>query len=141
MYLSTCLFFLFFSDRLEDLVKRQNTELEELRQRVNSSNTASTSGRGSLSPEETQGPTLNFPSSGRETSWCHKGTDPLFEWPERPSTCTRSTSPGLLSMTSHEDPRTDVANQELEKDNNEAFNESEVSQKSLSLKTFLNAVS
>ncbi|XP_074627648.1 armadillo repeat-containing protein gudu-like isoform X1 [Acropora palmata] len=111
--------------QLEDLVKRQNTELEELRQRVNSSNTASTSGRGSLSPEETQGPTLNFPSSGRETSWCHKGTDPLFEWPERPSTCTRSTSPGLLSMTSHEDPRTDVANQELEKDNNEAFNKSE----------------
>lgn len=111
--------------QLEDLVKRQNTELEELRQRVNSSNTASTSGRGSLSPEETQGPTLNFPSSGRETSWCHKGTDPLFEWPERPSTCTRSTSPGLLSMTSHEDPRSDVANQELEKDNNEAFNESE----------------
>ncbi|XP_067018499.1 armadillo repeat-containing protein gudu-like isoform X2 [Acropora muricata] len=110
---------------LEDLVKRQNTELEELRQRVNSSNTASTSGRGSLSPEETQGPTLNFASSGRETSWCHKGTDPLFEWPERPSTCTRSTSPGLLSMTSHEDPRSDVANQELEKDNNEAFNESE----------------
>lgn len=110
--------------QLEDLVKRQNTELEELRQRVNSSNTASTSGRGSLSPEETQGPTLNFPSSGRETSWCHKGTDPLFEWPERPSTCTRSTSPGLLSMTSHEDSRTDVANQELEKDN-EAFNESE----------------
>ncbi|XP_067018496.1 armadillo repeat-containing protein gudu-like isoform X1 [Acropora muricata] len=111
--------------QLEDLVKRQNTELEELRQRVNSSNTASTSGRGSLSPEETQGPTLNFASSGRETSWCHKGTDPLFEWPERPSTCTRSTSPGLLSMTSHEDPRSDVANQELEKDNNEAFNESE----------------
>ncbi|XP_074627651.1 armadillo repeat-containing protein gudu-like isoform X2 [Acropora palmata] len=28
-------------------------------------------------------------------------------------------------MTSHEDPRTDVANQELEKDNNEAFNKSE----------------
>ncbi|XP_029205800.2 outer dynein arm-docking complex subunit 2-like isoform X2 [Acropora millepora] len=28
-------------------------------------------------------------------------------------------------MTSHEDPRSDVANQELEKDNNEAFNESE----------------
>ena len=44
-------------------------------------------------------------------------------------------------MTSHEDPRADVANQELEKDNNEAFNKSEVSQKSLSLKTFLNAVS
>ena len=43
-------------------------------------------------------------------------------------------------MTSHEDPRADVANQELEKDN-EAFNESEVSQKSLKLKTFLNAVS
>ena len=43
-------------------------------------------------------------------------------------------------MTSHEDSRTDVTNQELEKEN-EAFNESEVSQKSLSLKTFLNAVS
>ena len=43
-------------------------------------------------------------------------------------------------MMSHEDSRTDVANQELEKDN-EAFNETEVSQKSLSLKTFLNAVS
>lgn len=32
-------------------------------------------------------------------------------------------------MTSHEDPRADVANQELEKDNNEAFNKSEVSER------------
>lgn len=140
MYLFIYSFLCFFG-RLEDRVQKQNSELEELRQRVNSSNTASTSGRGSLSPEETQGPTPNSPSSGRETSWCHKGTDPLFEWPVRPSTCTRSTSPGPLSMTSHEEPRTDVAKQELEKDNNEAFNKSEVSQNSLNLQTFLNAVS
>ena len=44
-------------------------------------------------------------------------------------------------MMSHEEPHTDVANQELEKDSNEAFNRSEVSQKSLSFKRFLNAVS
>ncbi|XP_068751694.1 armadillo repeat-containing protein gudu-like isoform X2 [Montipora capricornis] len=109
--------------QLEELVKKQTAELEELRQRVHSANTASTSGRGSLTPEETQGTTPA--SSGRGTSLCHRGTDPLYEWPERPSTCTRSTSPGLFSnMTSPEESRNNVTGyQELEEENKEDFNE------------------
>lgn len=109
--------------QLEELVKKQNAELEELRQRVQSANTASTSGRGSLTPEETQGTTPA--SSGRGTALCHRGTDPLYEWPERPSTCTRSTSPGLFSnMTSPEESRNNVTGyQELEEEKKEDFNE------------------
>lgn len=114
--------------RLEELVKKQNAELEELRQRVGSANTTSTSGRGSLSPESTQGSTpqvSNTPSSGRGTSFCHRGTDPLHEWPERPSTCTRSTSPLFCAdpscnMTSPVESRENLTNQELGKENNDA---------------------
>ena len=119
-------YYFFCLGRLEELVKKQNAELEELRQRVQSANTASTSGRGSLTPEETQGTTLA--SSGRGTALCHRGTDPLYEWPERPSTCTRSTSPGPFSnMTSPEESRNNVTGyQELEEEKKEDFNENVV---------------
>ena len=116
------------SCRLEELVKKQNAELEELRQRGGSAHTTSTSGRGSLTPEGTQGSTpqvSNTPSSGRGTSFCHRGTDPLYEWPERPNTCTRSTSPLFCpdpsgSMTSPVESRENLTNQELGEENNDA---------------------
>lgn len=111
--------------RLEDLVEKQRAELIELRQQTGSANTTSTSGRGSLTPENahdsTSTPQVSYtPSSGRGTALCHRGTDPLYEWPERTgtSTCTRSTSPlsfpDLLDMTSLVEYRENLASQELE---------------------------
>ena len=125
-------FFIFC--RLEESIQRQNAELEELRQRVSSATTTSTSGRGSLIPEDTQGSTSqvsNTPSSGRGTSLCDRGTDPLFEWPERPFTCTRSTSPLVYSdlsssMTSLVEPGENLTNQELGEQSSDGLRENEV---------------
>lgn len=111
--------------RLEDLVEKQRVELIELRQQTGSANTTSTSGRGSLTPENAHDssstPQVSYtPSSGRGTALCHRGTDPLYEWPERTgtSTCTRSTSPllfpDLLDMTSLVESRENLTSQELE---------------------------
>lgn len=111
--------------RLEDLVEKQRVELIELRQQTGSANTTSTSGRGSLTPENAHDssstPQVSYtPSSGRGTALCHRGTDPLYEWPERTgtSTCTRSTSPllfpDLLDMTSLVESRKNLTSQELE---------------------------
>lgn len=114
--------------RLEDLVKKQGAELQELRQRIHSGNTTSTSGRGSLTPESCQESTAQVSSASspeRATAFCHRGTDPLCEWPERPSTCTRSTSPlffSVLSMNSHEESHESLlANQELAEENNDTL--------------------
>jgi len=111
--------------RLEDLVEKQRAELKELRQQTGSANTTSTSGRGSFTPENAHDssstPQFSYtPSSGRGTALCHRGTDPLYEWPERAgtSTCTRSTSPlsfpDLLDMTSPVETRENLTSQELE---------------------------
>lgn len=111
--------------RLEDLVEKQGAELIRLREQTGSANTASTSGRGSLTPENVQDSSFpplisNTPSSGRGTALCHRGTDPWYEWPERTgtSTCTRSTSPllfpDLSEMTSPVEKRENLTNQELE---------------------------
>lgn len=110
------------------MVEKQRAELIELRQQTGSANTASTSGRGSLTPENAHDssstPQVSYtPSSGRGTALCHRGTDPLFEWPERTSTatCTRSTSPllfpDLFDMTSPVESRENLTNQELEEKN------------------------
>lgn len=113
--------------RLEGLVKKQNAELDELRQRIRSANTTSTSGRGSLTPDSTDGSNpqvSSTPSSGRGTALCHRGTDPLYEWPERPSTCTRSTSPLLFpvsSMTSLVESRESLTNPELGVENDDTL--------------------
>lgn len=130
--METSLFYLNCFCRLEDLVRRQNAELEELRQRIGSANTNSTSGRGSTNPEHTQGstPQVYTPSSGRGTSLCHRGTDPLYEWPERASTCTRSTSPlvqDISSMTSPVESGEKLTNQELGEENSEVHEDDEVS--------------
>lgn len=109
--------------RLEDLVEKQRAELAELRQQTGSANTSSTSGRGSVTPENardsTSTPQATYtPSSGRGTGICSRGTDPLFEWPERSSasTCTRATSPlvfgDIPKMTSPVESPENLTNQE-----------------------------
>ena len=122
--------------RLEDLVKKQSAELQELRQRIHSGNTTSTSGRGSLTPESCQESTAQVssaPSPERATAFCHRGTDPLYEWPERPSTCTRSTSPlffSVLSMNSQEESHESLlANQELAEENSDTLKDDVVREK------------
>ncbi|KAL9958999.1 hypothetical protein ACROYT_G036080 [Oculina patagonica] len=121
-------------NRLEDLVEKQRTELEELRQQTGSANTSSSSGRGSLTPENacasTSTPQVSgTPSSGRGTAVCSRGTDPLYEWPERSSTstCTRSTSPllfpDLSDMTSPMESHENLTNQEGEKNNSDTVDE------------------
>lgn len=112
--------------RLEDLVEKQTAELAELRQQTGSANTSSTSGRGSLTPEEARASTstpqvfYTPSSSGRVTALCSRGTDPVYEWPERAptATCNRSTSPlvfpDLSSMTSQTESRENVTIQEQE---------------------------
>ena len=118
------IYFRHFFYRLEDLVEKQRAELKELRQQTGSANTTSTSGRGSLTPENAHDssstPQFSYtPSSGRGTALCHRGTDPLYEWPERAgtSTCTRSTSPlsfpDLLDMTSPVETRENLTSREL----------------------------
>ena len=122
--------------RLEDLVKKQGAELQELRQRIHSGNTTSTSGRGSLTPESCQESTAQVSSASspeRATAFCHRGTDPLYEWPERPSTCTRSTSPlffSVLSMNSHEESHESLlADQELAEENSDTLKDDVVREK------------
>lgn len=122
MYLYRCLC------RLEDLVEKQRVELAELRQQTGSANTSSTSGRGSVTPENARDSTFTpqatyTPSSGRGTGICSRGTDPLFEWPERSSasTCTRATSPLVFvdtsEMTSPVESPGNLPNQEAEEKN------------------------
>lgn len=116
------------------MVEKQKAELEELRQQTGSANTSSSSGRGSLTPEDardlTSTPQASYtPSSGRGTALCSRGTDPLFEWPEKSSTstCTRSTSPllfpDLSDMTSPVESRQNLTNQEVEENNSDTVDE------------------
>ena len=81
-----------------------------------------------MTPESCQESTAQVSSASspeRATAFCHRGTDPLCEWPERPSTCTRSTSPlffSVLSMNSHEESHESLlANQELAEENNDTL--------------------